>query len=135
MDLARRRIEARALIGPPRPQRLARPRIGRNDRTSLTSREVQLAAHHERRRLRRRRLRRRSVVVELPGPGDLEVLHVVACDLVDRGIARARLFGAVGAPLAILGPRLSTAGVRPGYGGNEQSQEYESTYESHSELL
>ena len=34
MDLARCRIEAGALIGPPGPQRLARPGIGRNDRAS-----------------------------------------------------------------------------------------------------
>ena len=131
MHLAWGGIEARTLFGPPRPERLAGARIGRDHGAPLAGGEVQLAANHERRRLRRRRLRRRSVVVELPGPGDLEGLHVVARDLVERGIARAGLFGAVGAPLAVLGPGLSAPGKRPGHGRDEQRQEHESTYECH----
>jgi hypothetical protein len=133
MHFARRRVEARALVGPPRPYRFTGTRIGGNDSTPLPRGEVQFPAHHDRRRFVRRRLGCRSKVVNLEGPRDLEVLDVVARDLIERRILRARLFGSVGAPFAILGTGLSPAGVRPRDGSDQQGQEDESTDKGHRE--
>jgi hypothetical protein len=56
MHFARRRVEARTLVGPPGPYRFTGTRIGGNDSTPLPRGEVQLPAHHDRRRFVRRRL-------------------------------------------------------------------------------
>ena len=123
VHLARRLIEARALVRPPGPQRLAGAGIGRHDVAARTGGEVQHAVHHDRRRLGVERLGRRAEVVEPPGPGDLQVLDVVAGDLIERRVARAAFDGAVGPPFHRLGTgrragrgraALALEGERPG---------------------
>ena len=76
-------------------------------------REVEDAVHHQRRGLGRHRLGRRAEVVELPGPGDLEVLDVVLVDLIEGGIAGAAFVGGVRAPLPDCAAVLAAADVRP----------------------
>ena len=100
VHLARRSIESRAFVRPPGPQRLAGAGVGRHDVSARTGGEVEHAVHHDRRRLGVERLGGGAEVVEPPGPGDLQVLHVVAGDLIERRVARAAFHGAVGPPLA-----------------------------------
>src|SRR5688572_33479425 len=110
MNLARRALEALALVRAPRPQRLAGGGVSSDDGAPLAGSEVEDAVDHDRRRLGGDRLRRRAEVVELPGPGDLQVVHVLARDLVERRVARAALVGRVGAPLAVRAAFLSAGG-------------------------
>ncbi len=79
-DLARRLIEARAFIGPPRPQRFTGARIDGNHVAPRADREVEDAVGHDRRRL----AGAAAEVVELPAPRHLEILDVVAIDLIVR---------------------------------------------------
>ena len=97
-DLSRRLIEARAFVGPPRPQRFARAGVDGDDVPALAHREVQDAVRHDRRRL----AVAAAEVVELPAPGDLQVLGVVARDQLVRRVAGAAAVAGIRPPLAVL---------------------------------
>ena len=100
MNLARRSLEAGAFVRPPRPQRFAGGGVGGDDGTPLPGGEIEHAVHHDRRRLGRHRLGGRAEVVELPRPRDLQVLDVVASDLIEWRVPGAPLVVAVAAPFS-----------------------------------
>ncbi len=114
MNLARRTLEARAFVRPPRPQRFTVGGVGGDDGTPLSGREIQHPVHHDRGRLRRHGLGGRAEVVEFPRPRDLQVLDVVARDLVEWRVPGASFVVSVGAPFS-RGWRgtLTIEGMRP----------------------
>ena len=74
-------FEPPAFIDSPCPQRLARRRIGRNHRSPITRCEVQNAVDHERCGFSFV-FRSAAKIIGPPDPGDLEILHIVAVDLI-----------------------------------------------------
>ncbi len=125
VHLARRLVEARALVGTPRPQRFTGCGTRRHHRAPRAGREVQDAVHHQRRGLGGHGFAGRpAVVVELPGPRHLQVLDVVAIDQVQRGIGRAAFLRPVGAPLVAGRAALSAPGHRPRQGQHQNPKEH-----------
>ena len=59
----------------------------------------------------------RTKIVRLPGPRDFEVPHIVAVDLIQRGVTSATQFAPIGPPLSVLGAVLRYRWKSP-----EQSQ-------------
>src|SRR5207342_2322024 len=58
-----------------------------------------------------------GLLAGVEGPGDLQLLHVVAVDLVDRGVARAAGIAAVVAPVGgAFGDRLGALGLHRAVG-------------------
>src|SRR5687767_6036960 len=114
MNLARRTLEAGAFVRPPHPQRFAVGGVGGDDGTPLPGREIQHPVHHDRRRLGRHGLGGRAEVVEFPRPRDLQVLDVVASDLIEWRVPGASLVVAVAAPFSRgWSGTLTIEGMRP----------------------
>src|SRR5207244_3999317 len=80
-------LDPRAFIDPPDPQRLAGPGIGGNNGSSIACCKVQYTIHHDRRGFGLV-LGRAAEVIDLPRPGDFQVLHIVAIELVEGRIPR-----------------------------------------------
>ena len=89
------------------------PGVGGHDRPPLPCGEIEHAIHHQRRRFGGHGFGWRAEIVELPGPRDLQVLHRVLVDLIERRIPRAPLLGRIRAPLAVGRTVLPVARDRP----------------------
>src|SRR6185295_3330927 len=98
MDLAWSSVESLTLIRPVNPQGLTSSRICSNGKAALVHREVKNAVDHDGSRLAAG-LRIRDKAVGFPDPCDLQILDVVAVNLIQRRIESSPVFGAIGAPL------------------------------------
>ena len=109
---AGRRLAALAFVQTVHPQHFARRGVERDYRASRAGRRVEDAVHHQRRGLEIE-LGTRPERVGLEAPGDLQVVEVVAVDLIERPVAAAREVATICRPLAIARTDLTDqAGVR-----------------------
>src|SRR4029453_245829 len=98
-DLARRLIESCALVGSPGPECFAGTRVDGNHIAALADGEGEDAVGHDRRRL----AGAAAKIVEPPAPRHLQVLDVVASNLIEGRVAGASHAARVCPPLAVPG--------------------------------
>ena len=118
IDAARRPVASHPFVQPVAPQCFAGGCVDRDDVGTESRGRIEHAADHQRRGLHVV-LRPRPEVLGFPPPGDPQVLHVVAVDLVEGGIFGAAEVGAPVRPLAVGDPGLSGDERR----GNDQRGE------------
>ena len=116
----RRRRAPLAFVVAVEPEDLAGGRVEGHRRPPRPGRRVQDAVDHQRRRLQAE-FRTRSEVVGAEGPGDLQVVEVVAVDLVEGRVSRMGEVAAVARPLAVPGALL----LRREAGGRRDEADHE----------
>ncbi|PYS16944.1 MAG: hypothetical protein DMG15_00780 [Acidobacteria bacterium] len=115
-------IDPGAFIDSPRPQRFASARIRRDDRAAVSDREIQDTVDHDRSGFGFV-LGSRAEIVGSPDPCNLEVLHVVPINGVDRRISGAAGVAAVNTPFPILRALLRDNGHRQQQRDREKHQQ------------
>src|SRR5438093_7366601 len=114
-----------AFIHPIHPERIARPCI-RSDHSAVIARgEIENAVDVEWSRLALKLSP--AEIIRLPRPGDFEVLHIVAVDLIQRRIARTAQFASVRSPLSILRAVLRQRWQGPDHTHDKQSNRHPMT--------
>ena len=108
--MPRRGLAALAFVLAVHPQHLAGRGVERHDGAARAGGRVEDAVDHQRRGLEVE-LRPRTERVGLEAPGHLQLVEVVAVDLVERPVAAAGEIAAVGRPFAVSLARLSEDAV------------------------